>query len=68
MILSTTAKIVAQFRVKRALYRRKHGPSLPIGEDANAIYDYVAIASATSALHEAIWCATTAVSRPSLEI
>ena len=29
---------------KRALYRRKHGPSLLVGEDANAIYEYVAIA------------------------
>jgi hypothetical protein len=44
----TAAKIGAQFRVKRALYRRKHGPFFLVGEDANAIYDYVAIALARS--------------------
>jgi hypothetical protein len=44
----TAAKIGAQFRVKRALYRRKHGPFFLVGEDANAIYDYVAIALAMS--------------------
>ena len=46
----TAAKIGAQFRVKRALYRRKHGPFFLVGEDANAIYDYVAIALALEAM------------------
>jgi len=64
----TAAKIGAQFRGKRALYGRKHGPSLLVDEDANAIYDYVTIQPAIASLHEATWCATTAVSRPFLEI
>jgi hypothetical protein len=45
-------KIEAQFRVQRAHYRRKHGPNFLVGEGANAVYDYVAIAPATTKLHE----------------
>ena len=46
----TATKIGAQFRVKRAPYRRKHGPFFLVSEDANSIYDYVAIELALEAM------------------